>query len=164
MKSVKILGIDPGLNITGYGVIELNESGEGLLEGGIIRTNARHPMPQRLKEIYIELKRIMEHFKPEYVVVEELYVHYNHPKTAVIMGHARGMPLLAAGILNIPIVEYSATKIKNSLTGNGRASKSQVRRMVVARLNLSSEPEPSDVSDGLAAALCHASHFQRITV
>ena len=158
MSGQVILGVDPGLGITGYGVIELNEGIERLIEAGIIRTKASPAgkMSTRLQEIYREILRIIEQFSPSYVVVESLYVHPKHPRTAVIMGHARGMVLLAAEMSNVPLIEYSATRIKKSLTGNGRASKNQVRRMVVVRLNLASEPEPLDVSDGLAAALCHA--------
>lgn len=161
MNEVTIVGIDPGLGITGYGIIGICGGSERLIEGGIIRTDSRKPLSYRLKEIFDETGNLLKQFQPESVAVEELYVHYNHPRTAVIMGHARGTVLLAAAASDIPVISYSATRIKKSLTGNGRASKGQVRRMVMARLGLPVVPEPEDVSDGLAAALCHASTIIR---
>ncbi len=158
MKCDVIIGIDPGLHITGYGIVEIRSDCERLIEGGVIRTSPSAQLPERLLEINRESARLFTQFIPRAVAVEELYVHYKHPRTAVIMGHARGAVLLAAGQCGVPVIEYSATRIKRSLTGNGRASKEQVRRMVVSRLGLTMEPEPPDVSDGLAAALCHASH------
>ena len=107
-----------------------------------------------------ELNKILNEFTPDTAVIEEVYSHYNYPKTAVIMGHTRGVILLTLQLLNIKVFSYSATKIKNSLTGNGRASKEQVRSMVKVRLNLDNIPKPYDVSDALACAICHSNHIK----
>jgi crossover junction endodeoxyribonuclease RuvC len=97
----------------------------------------------------------MDQFRPAMVVVEQLYAHYDHPRTAILMAHARGVIFLAAAQRGLPVVSYNATRIKKTITGNGRASKDQVQRTVQRELGLARLPEPSDVADALAAALCH---------
>jgi len=154
------VGIDPGLGITGYGVLELVNGTVKVKEAGCIRTKQKLPLENRLEEIYSGLNEVFKEFKPEFVVIEDLYSHYRHPKTAIIMGHARGAIFLSAASSKIPVVSYGATMIKKSLTGNGRASKSQMQQMIKNRLGLKKLPEPPDVADALAAALCHINHIK----
>ncbi len=150
-----ILGIDPGLNITGYGLLDWVDGQARLLEGGVIRTDDHNSMAERLCEIGRELEGIMTQFAPEVVALEELYSHYAHPKTAIIMGHARGIVFLKAAEAGIPVHSYAATKVKKSLTGNGQATKAQMQRMITSSLLLKVVPEPPDAADALAVALCH---------
>jgi crossover junction endodeoxyribonuclease RuvC len=153
------IGVDPGLGITGYGILEQINGQIIVKEAGCIRTNRKAPMENRIAEIYEGLNEIIAEFKPEQVVIEDLYSHYRHPKTAIIMGHARGAIYLSAAVAGLPVKSYGATMIKKSLTGNGRASKLQIQRMVKAKLGLPTMPEPPDVADALAVALCHISHL-----
>jgi len=150
-----IVGIDPGLHITGYGVLESDGRKTKVLEAGIIKTKESRNFEDKLKEIFAETGKIMEQFKPDYVAAEELYSHYVHPKTAIIMGHARGVVFLQAANHKIPVVSYASTRIKKSLTGNGRASKSQMQKMIKMALNLKQDIYSPDTADALAVALCH---------
>nr|MBN2278231.1 crossover junction endodeoxyribonuclease RuvC [candidate division Zixibacteria bacterium] len=150
-----ILGIDPGLHITGYGVIESCDSKPRVLEAGVIKTGRNVEFEAKLDEIFAETGKIIKQFQPDYIAVEELYSHYAHPKTAIIMGHARGVVFLQAARNKLPVVSYASTRIKKSLTGNGRASKMQVQRMIRSTLGLEREVESADTADALAAALCH---------
>jgi crossover junction endodeoxyribonuclease RuvC len=149
-----ILGIDPGLQLTGYGVIEFDVRKPKLLDAGVIRMNPRHTVAQRLVEIERELESILAEHKPDAVAVEQLYAHYAHPRTAIIMGHARGVILLVAQRHGAAIHEYAANRIKKNLTGNGHAAKGQMQRAVQSLWNLDKPPEPPDVADALAIALC----------
>jgi crossover junction endodeoxyribonuclease RuvC len=154
----RILGVDPGLLITGYGVIEVGTRGPVVCEAGIVRsTEGRHPsdMAQRVCSVYNGIVEVMDQFRPAMVAVEQLYAHYDHPRTAILMAHARGVIFLAAAQRGLPVVSYNATRIKKTITGNGRASKDQVQRTVQRELGLARLPEPPDVADALAAALCH---------
>ncbi|MFC1553247.1 crossover junction endodeoxyribonuclease RuvC [candidate division KSB1 bacterium] len=161
---MRILGIDPGLENTGYGCIEVLNNDIILNEAGVIKTKRNHALEVRLTSIFDNLCEIINEFNPDIVVIEELYSHYKHPKTAIIMGHARGAIILAAGKNSVGVVSYSANRIKKSLTGNGHASKEQVQMMIMSVLNLDSPPSPPDISDALAAALCHANVVNRNTV
>ena len=153
----RILGIDPGLNITGYSVLDTDGSRFDIVEGGIVRSNRRDSLGDRLREIYDGLSEIMQRLKPECAGLEELYSHYANPTTAIIMGHARGVICLACAENKVPVHPYAATQIKKVMTGNGRAPKVQVQQAVAHQLNLSSIPEPADVADAAAIAICH--HF-----
>ena len=152
---MRVLGIDPGLNITGYGILDADNGEIKLVEAGVIRTNDKHELGERLKEIGCEIGKVIAQFSPDALAVEELYSHYDHPKTAIIMGHARGVIFLKAAEAGVSIFPYASTRIKKSLTGNGRASKEQVQRMIRSTLKLTAVPEPPDVADALAIALCH---------
>ena len=152
---MRVLGIDPGLYITGYAILEPKGSAFGLVEAGVVRTNRAETTAERLKELAHELQEIIAEYKPEAVAVEELYSHYAHPTTAIIMGHARGIVFLRAAEAGISVTEYAATRIKKSLTGNGRASKAQMQKMVQSTLGLRQLPEPADAADALAVGLCH---------
>jgi len=150
-----VLGIDPGLRITGYAVIRYNGGMPEVREAGVVKTKDKDTFENRLKTIYDGLDAIISEFKPDAISVEKLYSHYNHPQTAVIMGHARGMIFLCAAEHNIPVESYASTRIKKALTGNGRASKLQMQQSVKNLLRLKELPKPPDVADAIATALCH---------
>lgn len=154
-NKLRILGVDPGLITTGYGLIEAIGDNARLLEGGVVRASTKLPIEQRLSTIFHGIQELIREFQPDALSLEEVYTHYERPRIAVLMGHARGVICLAAGVNQVPVFSYAPTHIKSSLTGNGRAGKEQVRRMVEMRLRLKTTPEPFDVSDALAAALCH---------
>ena len=156
-----ILGVDPGLVATGYGVIRTVGPGRKLVEAGVVRTDSADPLERRILKIYREIRQIIAEFEPEAVAVEELYTHYNHPTTATLMGHARGVVFLAAAEVDVGVVSYAATRLKKALTGNGRAGKEQVQRMVQKLLSVREEIQPDHVTDALAAALCHADVLAR---
>ena len=151
----RILGIDPGLITTGYGVIEISNGLPMLIEGGLIRISAKLPLEQRLSTVFLGVQEVLQEFAPDAMALEEVHTQYERPRVAVMMGHARGVICLAASLNGVPLFSYAPTHIKSALTGNGRASKEQVRRMIQSRLNLKVAPESLDVSDALAVALCH---------
>lgn len=153
--SDRILGIDPGLNVTGYGVLDVGRGGLRLCEAGIIRGRRRDLLGGRLAELYQGVCDVIANLRPAVMALEELYSHYQRPRTAILMGHARGVICLAGARAGIPLVHYSATRIKKTLTGSGRAPKGQVQRAVQHELGLSEPPDPPDVADALAIALCH---------
>jgi crossover junction endodeoxyribonuclease RuvC len=151
---VRIIGIDPGLQITGYGVIDWKPVRPALLDAGVIRLNAKTPMADRLVELESELDALFGEHKPELCAVEQLYSNYAHPRTAILMGHARGVILLVARRRGVRVEEYAANRIKQSLTGHGHAGKGQMQRAIQHQWNLKAPPEPPDVADALAVALC----------
>jgi len=150
---MRILGVDPGLGNTGYGIIE--DDGFKVIEAGVIKTEANTPIQDRIKKIFDEITGVIEEHSPEVLVLEKIYSHYKHPTTAILMGHARAMACLVCGNFNIKLINYPSTRIKKAVTGNGQASKSQVQRMVQMFLKLKEPPEPVDVSDALAMALSY---------
>lgn len=154
-SGMRIVGIDPGLNITGYAVVERASRGIVLVEAGMIRGRSRGDLAARLKEIHEGVSDVARTFQPAAMAIEELYSHYERPRTAILMGHARGVICLAAAQSDVPIVSYSATQIKRLLTGNGRAPKSQMQRAICHEFGLAAPPEPPDVADAMALALCH---------
>ncbi len=151
---MRILGVDPGLVRTGYGLVEsAGPEKITFLEAGVIRTKETDGISKRVKSIYENLTNIVNEYKPEAIVLEKLYSHYKHPVTSILMGHARGIVCLVSGINKIRLVNYPSTRIKKAITGNGRAGKGQVQRMVKSFLNLKELPEPFDASDALAMAI-----------
>jgi crossover junction endodeoxyribonuclease RuvC len=152
---MRILGIDPGLNITGYGVLEWERVAPRVCEAGVIRGKTRGSLTERLLEIHQGVADVIAAFAPQVMALEQLYSHYQRPRTAILMGHARGVICLAAAQAGIPVVHYSATQVKKILTGAGHAGKAQVQRAVQRELSLPTAPEPPDVADALAIALCH---------
>ena len=152
---LRVLGIDPGLNTTGYGVLEVAPGGPKLCEAGVVRGRTRGSLSARVMEIHAGVSEVIAALKPAAMALEELYSHYQRPRTSILMGHARGVICLAAAQAGIPVVSYSATQVKKTLTGAGRAPKSQVQQAVQRELRLSELPEPADVADALAIALCH---------
>ncbi len=177
---MRILGLDPGLRLTGYGCIEIADVGEPdgvwggacrLVEGGVFRLGGRRGMSleegasadrsaasvsARLVELERDLTEAIERLKPEVVAVESLFAHYKHPATAIIMGHARGVILLAIRKAGIDLREFKPNEVKKSLTGHGHAEKGQMQRAIAARFGLSEVPKPPDVADAIAIALCAA--------
>jgi crossover junction endodeoxyribonuclease RuvC len=153
----RVIGIDPGLNVTGYGVVECRANGVKLLEAGVIRLPRSQGanLPARLESLFKELREVIEEFRPEAMCLEEVYGHAGHPRTAILMGHARGVICLAARLARVPVLNFPAKRIKQSVTGNGNASKLQVQRAVQHFFSLDRVPYPPDVADALAAVLCH---------
>ncbi|MHC4433130.1 MAG: crossover junction endodeoxyribonuclease RuvC [Planctomycetota bacterium] len=161
---MRILGIDPGLQTCGYACLDAERGAEKLIEAGVIATERDDALEQRLNRIAEDAESLLGSFAPEVVAVEELYSHYAHPKTAILMGHARGVILQKCAEAAIEVRSFSATRIKKSITGNGRASKEQVQRTIQTILGLSELPEPNDVADAIAAALCCANSAKSIVV
>ena len=153
---MRILGIDPGLTATGYGLIDASEGKLKMIEAGIIRTAPGQKIQNRVDKVYDVLKNIVAEYDPNVLVLEKLYSHYKHPTTAILMGHIRGVVCLLCGEKKIPLVNYPSTRIKKAITGHGHASKRQIQGMVQNFLSLKEIPEPNDVADALAAALSHA--------
>ena len=153
-----VLGIDPGLNVTGYGLVEMVGARLLLREAGVIRSRRNDPLESKLNEMYRGVADILTSFTPTAVAVEELYSHYERPRTAILMGHARGVICLAATQAGVPLHHYAATQVKKTLTGSGRAPKAQVQLAICREFGLAEVPEPNDVADALAIALCHI-HF-----
>ena len=153
---MRILGVDPGLRVTGYGAIETGARGARLIEAGVITPVASAALAQRLRHLYREMCDVLEATHPDVVVVEELWTAYRNPTTAVLMGHARGVICLAAGESGVAVRHLVHSLVKRALVGFGAARKDQVKRMVVQQLRLTSRPQPDDVSDALALALALA--------
>jgi len=161
---MRILGIDPGLQVCGYACLETQAAAENLIEAGVLRTDPRLAMDVKLNRIAEDIQTLLERFKPGVVAVEELYSHYAHPRTAILMAHARGVILQKCAAAAVEVKSFSATRVKKSITGNGRASKEQIQRAIQSVLSLPELPEPSDVADAIAAALCCANSVQSSTV
>jgi len=159
------MGIDPGLNITGYGIIERRRQGTALVEAGVIRLPRAdgNNLPVRLESLFKGIQEVVEEFRPEVVCIEEVYSHADYPQTAILMGHARGVICLAARLARVPVFPMSAKRIKQSVTGNGNASKLQVQRAVQQQFSLGSPPRPPDVADALAVALCYLNTLRAST-
>jgi crossover junction endodeoxyribonuclease RuvC len=153
---MRILGVDPALAVTGYGILDFNRNNLRLCEAGIIKTSAKQSLSQRLSRIYRGVTDLIAETGPDVMVVEKLFAHYHHPTTAYLLGHARGVICLAAAEVGIPVVEYAATRIKKAIVGEGLASKHQVQRMVGNLLDLKRLPEYTDVTDALALAIAHS--------
>jgi crossover junction endodeoxyribonuclease RuvC len=153
---MRILGIDPGLNTTGYGVVEVRGRDVRLVEAGVVRGKTKGSLPARVQEIHDGVADVIRALAPEAMALEKLYAHYDRPTTAILMGHARGVIVLAAAEANIAVHDYAATQVKKTLTGNGRAPKTQMQEAIRRELRLAKTPEPADVADALAIALCHA--------
>ena len=156
--TVRVLGIDPGLVITGYGCLDLDEGAiePRLVEGGAIKLTASRSMNYRLKQLNDDLGCVLDDLKPDLMVVETLFSHVRQVKTAIIMGHARGVVLLAGESRGIEFDELTAPAVKKAIAGNGRATKAQMQLSVAEQLGLAEPPSPDDVADALAIALCAA--------
>lgn len=151
---MRILGIDPGYAILGYGIVEMNGNRFKVLDYGAVTTHAKMEMPDRLKVLYNSLMEIIVHHEPEVASIEELFFNTN-AKTAILVGQARGVAVLACANSGLDIAEYTPLQIKQALVGYGRAEKKQVQTMVKTILNLKEVPKPDDTADALAAAVCH---------
>lgn len=151
---MRILGIDPGLNTTGYGVIESRNGSIDLVEAGVVRTKAKASLESRLLELHTGITEVLQAHRPQMLSLEQLFSHYERPRTAILMGHARGTICLCAAQAEIAVKSFEPTRVKKLMTGNGRAPKHQIQLAVKIQLNLASLPEPADVADALAIALC----------
>ena len=163
-KKMILLGVDPGLQVCGYAVIRREGSDDKLLEAGVIRTDGDKSLEERLGQIAGDFSTLLEKFNPKMVAVEELYAHYKHPRTAILMGHARGVILQLSASAGAQVRHFSATRVKKSLTGNGRAGKGQMQRAIQSTLGLPQIPEPPDVADAIAVALCCANEQNRVKI
>lgn len=157
-----VVGIDPGTAITGYGVVgETVQGGFQMIACGVIRTDAGQPMPQRLLELFQDIQALFQEFQPDQLAIEKLFFGRN-VTTAITVGQARGVILLAAAQHNLPVSEYTPAEVKQAITGYGNAEKRQIQEMVQRILALPTIPTPDDAADGVAVALCHL-QFTRLT-
>ncbi|HEX8832990.1 MAG TPA: crossover junction endodeoxyribonuclease RuvC [Abditibacteriaceae bacterium] len=173
----RILGLDPGLHITGYGVIEMpmpespteararmhggtvgrtSNRDPKLIDGGVLRAKPTDPLPLRLQTLYDAVRQVLDEHRPDVVVIEELFSTYAHPRSALLMAHARGALMLAAQQSGARVHSFLPNEVKQVLTGNGHAPKAAMQAAVKARLHLAAPPSPPDVADALAIALCFA--------
>lgn len=152
---MRVLGVDPSLNITGYGVVEQNGSGLRLIEGGVISPGRLEQLSDRLAELQRGLTDVITTFRPDIMIVEEVFSRTAYPRTAILMAHARGALVCAAAMAGIPVRDYAATAVKRALVGRGGATKDQVAAMVVHALRLRKPPAPADVTDALALAIAY---------
>lgn len=150
-----ILGIDPGTAITGFGVVEARGNSYKPITYHCLRTGPELPLASRLKHLYQGISDIITQYKPDCMAVEELFFNKN-ARTALAVGHARGIALLAGANAGLPVAEYTPLQVKQAVTGYGKADKQQVQFMVKTLLGLQEIPKPDDVADALAIAICHA--------
>ncbi len=155
---MRVLGIDPGLRLTGYGCVELrpNVQEPALVEAGVLRLKAKAPMAFRLGQLYDDLTALLDELRPNIMVVEQLFSHYRHVRTAILMGHARGVVLLAGESRGVTIDELLPTEVKKAIAGNGHATKAQIQQAIMSQCRLAEPPSPPDVADAIAIALCAA--------
>ncbi|MEE1169809.1 MAG: crossover junction endodeoxyribonuclease RuvC [Anaerovoracaceae bacterium] len=151
---MRILGIDPGYAIMGYGIVDMKGNHFNVVAYDSITTDKDMPMPDRLKHLYTMLMSIIQQYEPDVAAIEELFFN-NNAKTAILVGQARGVAILACSNSGLDIAEYTPLQIKQALVGNGRADKKQVQFMVKTILNLDKVPKPDDTADALAAAITH---------
>ncbi len=156
---MRILGIDPGIAIVGYGVVDKEGNSYKTIAYDAVTTRAHTPLPERLELVYNGVNEIIKQYKPDVMSIEELFFN-NNAKTALTVGQARGVIILAAMQNNIPVYEYTPLQVKQALTGYGRASKTQIQQMMKSMLGLSAVPKPDDVADALAIAVCHGNSMR----
>jgi crossover junction endodeoxyribonuclease RuvC len=152
---VRIIGIDPGLESTGYAVLDDAGREQKPVEGGVIRTKPADALELRLLTIYRDVKSVLTEFNPQEMAIEDLHARYQHGRTAILMGHARGIVCMAAAEAGVPVTHYAPARVKNLVTGSGRADKEQVQRAVTARLGQTAASSNEHVADAFAIALCH---------
>lgn len=155
--ALRILGIDPGYAIMGYGVIEKNGQSIVPLDFGVVETDKNLPFPERLEKLYLGTRQLCELYRPDMAAFEELFFYHNIT-TAISVGSGRGVSILGVQQCGVPMYEFTPMEIKQSVCGNGHADKKQVQQMIRVLLNLRTEPKPDDAADALAAALCLAFH------
>lgn len=151
---MRVIGIDPGTAITGWGIVEGEGNELSLVACGVVTTPAGTPLPQRLQSIYRELTTIIAQYRPDSSAIEELFFSKN-AKTALAVGHGRGAAMLALANADLPIIEYKPLEVKQALTGHGGADKQQIQQMVKLLLGLADIPRPDDAADAVAVAICH---------
>lgn len=148
----RVVGFDPGLDVTGYGVLECGQGGVRLIEAGTVRSRGTS-IEERLVSIHAGVREVIDELRPQAMAVEQLFVHSRYPRTAILMGHARGVICLAAAQASLVVTHYPPARVKRLLTGSGRADKGQMQRAVQRELGLASLPEPADAADALAVAI-----------
>jgi crossover junction endodeoxyribonuclease RuvC len=152
---MRVLGIDCGTEVTGYGIVDLYADGSlACVSCGAVRLSPREPLPSRLATIFNRLSSIIDQHQPEHVAIEDVFYAVN-VKSALTLGQVRGVAMLAASSAGLQVAEYAPLAIKSAVVGYGRAEKQQVQHMVMRLLNLAQPPEPTDVADALAIAICH---------
>jgi crossover junction endodeoxyribonuclease RuvC len=152
----RVVGIDPGLNVTGYAVVDPSGRGPHVVEAGVIRPSTKCvAMGQRLAYLHQGIAEVLDDFLPGAVALERVHSHIKYPRTAILMAHARGVIVLAAAARGVPVFGYAAARVKKTLTGSGRAPKTQIQHAIQTELRLDCLPEPHDVADACALALCH---------
>lgn len=154
-----ILGIDPGLATTGFGVVFKNQKTIGFISGGTILTSKKDTIEQRLVIIYSDVVKLIKRFKPDCLVCEEIFF-FKNAKTVINVAQARGVIVLAAKLWKVPFFEYTPLQVKQALTGYGRADKKQMQEMTKSLLGLKSFLKPDDAADAAAVAICHASNVK----
>ncbi len=157
---LRILGVDPGLRVTGYGVIEITERyfkdrRIDLIEAGVIKTDAKAGIADRLRSVHQSLSDVIAESRPNVLAIEKLYAHYEHPATAILMGHVRGVVCLLSDKQHLPLVNIASTHVKKAVCGHGHAPKAQIQKMVQTYLCLKQMPDPPDVADALAVAITY---------
>jgi len=156
---MRILGIDPGIALTGFGVVDTDRNDLRVGKYGHISTESGTPVARRLKILYDDMSTVIKEYAPDVVAVEELFFNKN-VKTAIVASHARGVLILAAVNCGVPVAEYTPLQVKQAVVGYGRASKQQVQIMVTRLLGLAAIPQPDDTADALAVAICHANSME----
>ena len=156
---MRILGIDPGIAIVGYGVVDKEGNRYKTVAYDAVTTKAHTPLEDRLEKVYNGVCEIIKEYKPDAMSIEELFFN-NNAKTALTVGQARGVIILAAVQNHIPVYEYTPLQVKQALTGYGRASKTQIQQMMKSMLGLTEVPKPDDVADALAIAVCHGNSMR----
>jgi crossover junction endodeoxyribonuclease RuvC len=152
----RVLGIDPGLNVTGYAVVEPGTRGPWVVEAGVIRSGGSQvELSHRLHTLHQSIVELLDALPCRALALEQVHSHSKHPRTAILMAHARGVIMLAAAERGLPVFGYAPTRIKKVLTGSGRAPKDQMQHAIRCELGLDALPEPHDVADACAVALCH---------
>ena len=159
---MRILGIDPGYAIMGYGLIDKIGNSFKPVDYGVIKTKAGEPLPERLLKIHLELSSIVEKYSPDEMAVEELFFNTNS-KTVIHVAESRGVALVEGAVRGIDVNEYTPLQVKQGVVGYGRAQKVQVMQMVKVLLNLESVPKPDDAADALAVAICHANSGRKLS-
>jgi crossover junction endodeoxyribonuclease RuvC len=157
MRPLRALGVDPGLTVTGYGVVEAQGSRLRLLDFGAVKTSADRPLAERLHSIYSVLDQVLVRWKPDAGAIEEVFLQRNF-QSAVKIAHVRAAAMVACNVHQVPVFEYSATAMKKALVGYGQAEKAQVQLMVQKLLGLLEPPRPLDAADALGHAICHLQH------
>jgi crossover junction endodeoxyribonuclease RuvC len=153
----RVVGIDPGLHVTGYAVVEPSASGPWVVEAGVLRPRGESAkgMSERLRMIHEGVLEILDAFPATALAIEQVHSRPAHPRTSILMAHARGVIVLAAALRDVPVFGYAAARIKKTLTGSGKAPKEQMQHAIRIELGLDTLPEPHDVADACAVALCH---------
>lgn len=153
---MRILGVDPGLINTGYGVIDTGTAKPLVVEGGVVRTVSKTPLAERLYTIFQAVQEVIDEHQPDVMAIEDLHSHPRFARTAIMMGHARGVVVMAAGAAGIPVFDYQPNRAKSVVTGAGHAPKDQVMRAVALHLGDEQVTKNEHVADAFAIALCHA--------